>query len=122
MKLFVGARTPCGGTRVFVVDYDGVREIEEARDLYDYGEPLDWGNMGRGAYQLALALLFETTESRITSLALHPSFCDSFVAKLDADMWGFTPSMIFEWIIGRVEEAIVRLDPCRQNGEAGHDG
>ena len=57
----------------------------------------NWGYLGSGPAQLALALLLDTTGDEARSLALYQSFKRAYVAGW-ADQWEITPEEIGVWI------------------------
>ena len=57
----------------------------------------NWGYLGSGPAQLALALLLDAIGDEARSLALYQSFKRAYVAGW-ADQWEITPEEIGAWI------------------------
>ncbi|MBA7506568.1 hypothetical protein ES706_05260 [subsurface metagenome] len=64
----------------------------------------NWGYLGSGPAQLALALLYDVTKDEVVAVRLHQEFKRSFVAAW-GDTWEITDAHIREWVSSTLKEA-----------------
>ena len=98
MATYMGIRT--GEVTSVTVDDKPLPPRLDLRALSEKG--FEWGYVGSGPYQLALAILaFELGERR--ALAEYRSFCENTVARLKQDRWVLEGDAIEKSLQGVVE-------------------
>jgi len=58
----------------------------------------EWGYIGSGPTQLALALLADATEDDETALRLYHRYKGRFISTLPHSSWIITQAQILEWV------------------------
>lgn len=100
-KLYRGVRQE----REAVVYVDNVKlDIEPSRKLRPSDATYEWGYLGSGPQQLAIAILLDATGSESTTLAHYTAFKYDFIGP--AEFQGFTilESQIHDWLKKQVNE------------------
>jgi hypothetical protein len=91
MKRYRGVRdSGAGGARVYVHDSDTTlpRKLDPRNDLLDHSpDGFQWGYMGSGPAQLALALLCDHLGDDDQAVLYHQDFKRAWVAGIHADTW-----------------------------------
>ena len=85
-----------GGMKAAAVSLSNLEPSESFR-LYSHSDTFDWGNLGSGSSQLALALLLDATGDEKASLKYHQSFNLSFVS-LWKSSWRVDSGQIKRWV------------------------
>lgn len=91
MKTYIGGRT-LDGTAFVIVEESGApnRPLEPRADLYNHGSGMDWGYLGSGPAQLALALLADATGEGSLAVQYHQRFKERVVARMREKGWRLT--------------------------------
>ena len=100
---FRGERIPHPDFRVQVfITKDGVEKPfspERSQRLMNHNaDGFDWGFIGSGPSQLALALLLEVTDNDEVALSYYHDFSRSVVSCLPLKRWTLTADAIRQWI------------------------
>ena len=66
-------------------------------------EGFEWGYVGSGPYQLALAILADHYDSPQTALETYRTFCETTVAALPPDGWELDSNQVDNAVAGVVE-------------------
>ena len=103
--LLVGKRistSPVHVCKVYLIDEEhmDIRLLSPSRSqsVHRFSEGFSWSYPGNGPFQLALALLLETTNDDELSLALCPSFLEEVIAEITTTCWVLDTHDILEWI------------------------
>jgi hypothetical protein len=104
-KTYSGTRTSAGCV-VAVTTIQNGRPSSRLLDLQlairKHAQQFDWGNLGRGSHQLALAILANHTHDSRRAAELHLQFAAAVVARLPHDAWTLTDAEIDD-ALGRLE-------------------
>lgn len=99
--IYSGERTGRGTAVVFVSE-GGVRSllpIAPSLDVWNHSPTgFEWGYLGSGPAQLALALLLDVTGDREAALAHYQTFKREVVARLYRQAWAITSGEIVHWL------------------------
>jgi hypothetical protein len=99
--IYSGERTGRGTAAVFVSE-GGVRRslpIAPSLDVWNHSTTgFEWGYLGSGPAQLALALLLDVTGDREAALAHYQTFKREVVARFYRQAWAVTSGEIDEWL------------------------
>ena len=91
---YTGCRTPYGCV-VLVSTGAGIRYLEPRPDLIS-GKGFEWGYVGAGPSQLAVALAVDVLRNDDQALRVYDAFKRSFVAGLPCDYWQFSKMELME--------------------------
>lgn len=99
---YIGRRSPRGELTVWRVEETAgltrATPLRDWRELCDMGSGgFESGRSGRGAGQLALALLADRTDAH-TAMKLCALFWRAFVRRLPSDSWKLPASEIDAWL------------------------
>lgn len=71
---------------------------------------IEWGYLGSGPAQLALALLLEVADET-TALQFYQRFKDGVISRIATDRWALTTADILDWLrLSRNRNDIVHMD------------
>jgi len=101
-RIYVGRRRGCGDVEVYVGDGHG--KIEPllpgpSQAVYNHSPGgFEWGYLGSGPSQLALALLLDVAGDKELAETYHHEFKENFVAGWRKDYWAIYASTIRGWL------------------------
>ncbi len=87
-----------------IVEQDGnAKALDPRIDLYRFADEFNWGSVGAGTFQLALALLSDALRSDRRALVLNEPFTISVLARLNPDV---------DWTLSRsdIERKVVEIE------------
>lgn len=105
-KSYHGFRSGWGENTVFMMDLEtGERHDLELRlDLANHSPTgFEWGYLGSGPAQLALAILADFTNDE-TALSYYQYFKERFIAPIDADHFDIEGQAILDWLKERIND------------------
>lgn len=76
----------------------GEDRLPKARELFDHSAAFEWGYLGSGPAQLALALLYHHTGNRTLALTYHQQFKQQVVSRFPVEGWSISGEEIQDWI------------------------
>ena len=113
MTSYTGKRTP-DGRQVFVEDNGRKYPLPLRDDLTDHSREFEWGYMGSGPAQLALALLAHHTKNGEYAIKLHQDFKNEKIAGWDADEWTITADELDAWLVNKPDYTGKGFDAYRE--------
>lgn len=98
MKIYKGVRIMPGYIPVIYVD-DKVLDIGPSKLLRDYGADCpEWGYLGSGPSQTALAILYDAIGSSEVAIKYHQEFKRHFIANYDQNNFLLLELQIKNWL------------------------
>lgn len=97
--VYRGARSKLGAT--VTVDCRVLSPATSLRLANHSPDGFEWGYLGSGPTQLALALLLDFTGDRDLAERCHQEFKWQVVAHWDGDLWTFTGKQLRTWLESR---------------------
>ncbi len=79
----------------------GAEKLEPRREVLDHGAEFSWGNHGRGAQQLALAILMDLLEDEGQAVRLHLRLVSELLSNLDTEEgkpWMIPAPALRSWV------------------------
>lgn len=77
--------------------YRGDELLDPRRDLIDHtAGDFDWGYLGRGPIQLALALCADALDDDHLAIAVHTDFHQAITSRIDNSLWEMTRADVRE--------------------------
>lgn len=99
-KKYVGTRPSPRTTRVVVVDDNGYEyELDPRLDLKNHSpDGFEWGYMGSGPAQLALAILADATGNDDFALRYYQDFKESMIGCIMSPEFELLHSDVMRWV------------------------
>jgi hypothetical protein len=97
LKLYKGIRTVLGYKAVVYVDSQ-ILDLCPSREIKDYAPDCEWGYFGQGPSQLSLAILYDVTGDKDTSLLYCQDFKRDYIAQFDTDGFILLEFQIIQWL------------------------
>lgn len=106
LRTYSGTRLPNGDTDVRVQRASGIGStvfwdrlpLEPSPKVFDHSPTgFEWGYLGSGPAQLALALLLDVTGDKAYSVENHQPFKEAFVLWFKSE-WSLTEAEIAAWV------------------------
>ena len=108
MSVYAGFRHSGGMGPQLVTKDDDILDPKPSQKIWNHSpDGFNWGYLGSGPAQLALALLYDVTKDETVSVRLHQQFKSSIVAAW-GDTWEITDAHIREWVNSKLKEAQFR--------------
>ena len=97
LKLYKGTRSMPGYKAIVYVD-GKVLDIGPSRAIRDYAPDIEFGYFGAGPSQLSLAILYDVTGDKDTSLLYCQDFKRDYIGQFDQDGFILLESQIRQWL------------------------
>lgn len=107
-KTYRGQRSVSGRNTVWVdaghIGYD----LPTRTDIRNHSpNGFEWGYMGSGPAQLALALLCDALQDETEAQVLYQEFKRDVIAGIARDCWVFTVEEILQWVIDHRPDTVI---------------
>jgi hypothetical protein len=114
MKIYTGQRLKGGDVHVTVSDAKGVRRLNPRLDLVNHSpNGFEWGYLGSGPAQLALAILADVLGDDTRADRLHQWVKERLIAPIDADHWKIIEQQVRDAVTD-IEHELAHADDHRQ--------
>lgn len=97
LKLYKGTRSTLGYKAVVYVDGNTL-DPNPSREIRDYAPDFEFGYFGSGPSQLALAILYDVTGNKDTSLLYCQDFKQDYIAQFDQNGFILLESQVRLWL------------------------
>ena len=97
MKLYKGTRVFPGYKAAVYVDNVPL-DLGPSREIHDYSPDPEFGYFGSGPSQLSLAILYDVTGDKDTSLLYCQDFKHDYIGQFEQDGFILLESQVQQWI------------------------
>lgn len=83
---------------------DGDEDLPIYSHIFSHSNTFEWGHLGSGPAQLALAILYQHTGNKTLALTYHQQFKQQVISRLPVEGWTLTKQEVNDWIQANVPQ------------------